>query len=248
MWASPFFFKAPILAEEIMISPLPFNEEDLSYRVSWSKFIHAGSAQLILSPETYKETIPVLSGRTVAKSARWMRILGIDIVDIIETLFDPGYRFSYHFSANIRETDYKKTKSITFDYDSNRIEYIEKGKLEYFQLKGKIHDVLSALYFVRTLPFKEGESFFVPVFDEGKEYLLEIKVLSLTTLRIQDIEIEAYKTKVLLKTKGIFNRKGDVYIWFSNDMRKIPVQMQCDIFLGFFHIELANAMDFFLYR
>lgn len=243
-----FILLNPISAKEVKSSPLPFQEEELSYRVSWSKFIHAGSAQLILSPGLYKKDVPVRTGRAVARSAKWMRILGIDVLDIIETSFDLAYRYSYFFSANIMETDYKKTKSITFYYDSNKIEYIEKGVIEFFKLKGKTHDVLSALYYTRTLPLEEGGSFFIPVFDEGKDYLLEVKAVGHETLRLQDIEIDTFKTKILMKTKGIFNRKGDVYIWFSSDLRRIPVQMKCDIFLGYFHVELENAEDFFRFR
>ncbi len=234
--------------EDTNANVLSLEDEELLYNVSWSKFIKAGSATLTLSPSTYKEEAPILKGKAIARSAKWMKVLGIDVEDIIETSFDKKYRFSYFFQAKIKETDYKKIKTITFDWDNNRIEYIEKGEITFFEIKGKIHDVLSALYYVRTLPLKEGESFFVPVFDEGKEYLLEIKVLDFELIKIQGLEIPSLKTKILLKTKGIFNRKGDVYIWFSDDIRKIPIRMRCDIFLGFFHVELVNAMDFFHYR
>jgi hypothetical protein len=176
-------------------------------------------------------------------------VLGIDVEDQIETFFDPSYRFSYFFHAKIRETDYHKVKKITFDWKNHLVEYITRQeKPAYFNLKENTHDVLSALYYTRTLPMKEGESYYINVFDEGKEYLLEIKVFEREEVHIQDLSIPALKTKIILKSKGIFNRKGDVYIWFSDDSRHIPVQMRCDIFLGFFHVELAEARAFFHYR
>ena len=129
------------------------------------------------------------------------------------------------------------------------MEYINREeKPAYFNIQDNTHDVLSALYYTRTLPLKAGESFFVRVFDDGKEYLLEIKVLVKEDVKLQEQLVPAFKTKVILKTKGIFNRKGDVYIWFSDDSRRIPVQMRCDIFLGFFHVELEDARALFHYR
>lgn len=241
-------YSKPVTTDSAVYSALPFQNEELNYKVSWSKFIRAGSATLSLAPGAYMDNQPALKGRAVARSAKWMRILGIDVEDTIETLFDPEYKFSYYFQAKIKETDYKKTKSITFDWDNNQIEYIERDEVAHFELNEWTHDVLSALYYVRILPLKEGESFYVRVFDEGKEYLLEVKVMARETLNIQDQSIPAFKTKIVLKSKGIFNRKGDVHIWFSDDVRKIPVQMQCDIFLGFFHVELVNARAFFHYR
>ena len=239
----------PVISKDFERSVLPFEKENLSYKVTWSNFINAGSAELIFSQGIYENGIPVLKGRAIAKSAKWMKVLGIDVEDHIETLFDPNYRFSYSFNANIKETDYEKVKKITFDWKNHLIEYITRQeKPAYFNLKDNTHDVLSALYYTRTLPMKEGESYYVRVFDDGKEYLLEIKVFGREVVNIQGQSIPALKTKIILKSKGIFNRKGDVYIWFSDDSRHIPVQMRCDIFLGFFHVELADARAFFHYR
>ena len=228
---------------------LPFKDEELVYTVKWSNFINAGNARLVFSPGLYKDDQPVFTARAVARSAKWMKVLGIDVEDRIETYFDPNFRFSYFFHADIKETDYTKTKTITFDWDNRLVEYIRRQeKPAYFNLDDNTHDVLSALYYVRTLPLKAGESFFINVFDDGKEYLLEIKVLTREELNIQEELIPALKSKILLKTDGIFNRKGDVYVWFSDDSKKIPIQMRCDIFLGFFHVELVNARAHFHYR
>jgi len=227
----------------------PFQDEELTYNVSWANFINAGSAHLILSSGVYKDDQPVLTARAIAKSAKWMKVLGIDVEDRIETSFDPNCRFSYFFRADIKETDYTKTKTIIFDWENQLVEYIRRQEQPaYYNLKENTHDVLSALYYVRTLPLKTGESFFINVFDDGKEYLLEIKILAREELTIQNQLIPALKAKILLKTEGIFNRKGDVYVWFSDDAKKIPVQMRCDIFLGFFHVELGNTRAFFHYR
>ena len=230
-------------------SELPFLNEELNYTVRWSNFINAGSAQLIFAPGTYKNDTRVLTARAIAKSADWMKVLGIDVEDRIETRFDPNFRFSYFFHANIKETDYLKMKTITFDWENRLVEYIDKNeKPAYFNLEGYTHDVLSALYYARTLPFAEGGSYNIRVFDDGKEYLLAIQVLKREALNLQGESIPAWKTKIIMLTKGIFNRKGDVFIWFSDDPRRIPVQMRCDIFLGFFHVEIADARAFFHYR
>ncbi len=38
--------------------------------------------------------------------------------------------------------------------------------------------------------------------------------------------------KPLLKSEGIFMRKGDVYIWLTDDDRKIPVKMKSKVKVG----------------
>jgi hypothetical protein len=35
-----------------------------------------------------------------------------------------------------------------------------------------------------------------------------------------------------MKSEGIFNRKGDMYIWLTDDQRRIPVRMQTKVAVG----------------
>jgi hypothetical protein len=36
----------------------------------------------------------------------------------------------------------------------------------------------------------------------------------------------------LLKSEGIFPRTGDIFIWLTDDDRRIPVQMKSKMFVG----------------
>jgi hypothetical protein len=35
-----------------------------------------------------------------------------------------------------------------------------------------------------------------------------------------------------MKSEGIFNRKGDMYIWLTDDLKRIPVKMQTKVAVG----------------
>jgi hypothetical protein len=35
-----------------------------------------------------------------------------------------------------------------------------------------------------------------------------------------------------MKTEGIFNRKGAIYIWITDDARRIPVLMKTKVAIG----------------
>jgi hypothetical protein len=38
--------------------------------------------------------------------------------------------------------------------------------------------------------------------------------------------------KPLMKSEGIFSRKGDIFIWLTDDLKHIPVKMQTKAAVG----------------
>ncbi|MBI5756229.1 MAG: DUF3108 domain-containing protein, partial [Nitrospirae bacterium] len=46
--------------------------------------------------------------------------------------------------------------------------------------------------------------------------------------------------KPILKFEGIFQRKGDVYIWLTDDNRKMPVKMRSKILIGSISADLVE--------
>ena len=43
---------------------------------------------------------------------------------------------------------------------------------------------------------------------------------------------ETIVVKPLMKSEGIFSRKGDILIWLTDDAKHIPVQMQTKVVVG----------------
>jgi hypothetical protein len=45
-------------------------------------------------------------------------------------------------------------------------------------------------------------------------------------------KVNTVKVEPVLDGDGIFNSKGRIFIWLTDDDRRIPVLMQCEIALG----------------
>jgi hypothetical protein len=44
-----------------------------------------------------------------------------------------------------------------------------------------------------------------------------------------------------MKSEGIFNKKGDLYIWLTDDLKRIPVKMQTRVIVGSITATLAGG-------
>ena len=54
-------------------------------------------------------------------------------------------------------------------------------------------------------------------------------------------EVPCIKVEPVLDGDGIFNSKGRIFIWLTDDERRIPVLMECEIALGSIKAKLKKA-------
>ncbi|MFQ5560912.1 MAG: DUF3108 domain-containing protein [Nitrospinota bacterium] len=230
--------EAVVSESQDKLTSLGIAGEKLDYTITWQHFLNAAKATMTLSRIKDRYHIS-----TDASSAKWLKIFGVKVHDVISAEFSTDMTKSFYFKAEIEEGSFRKTKIITFDHENKKIIYkdAKHPPLEY-PLNPFTFDVLTAMYLLRTENFTVGETIKYIIFDDKQEYVVDILVLKEEMLKIGGKKINTFKTQVLLKTSGIFNRKGNLYIWFADDPKKIPVQVQSKIFLGSFFAKYVGKI------
>ncbi|MFA7059325.1 MAG: DUF3108 domain-containing protein [Pedobacter sp.] len=206
--------------------------ERLEFEVSYTG-IPAGRA--VQEVTTVGQEIHLVS---TARSADWLKIF-FPVDDRIESVLiadsqslNSGVPRLYR--EHIREGWTRFQKEATFD--RQKLEVHTKDFLKKKETTQKItnqtYDTLSSLFFFRSIPLQVGASYFIEIFDCKKLWNTEVQVL-----RREEIEtpLGKFKTvviKPLLKFNGIFARTGDMYIWLTDDERRIPVQMKSKVRIG----------------
>jgi len=72
----------------------------------------------------------------------------------------------------------------------------------------------------------------VDIFDSKKLWNVEIQVLRKERVNSIMGDVNTIVVKPLMKSEGIFNRKGDMYIWLTDDEKRVPVRMQTKVAVG----------------
>jgi hypothetical protein len=109
-----------------------------------------------------------------------------------------------------------------------------------FPLNPGALDELSVLYYVRTQTLTPGNTVRARVFASRKNWDLEVNVLRRETLETALGRRETVVVEPLLKFDGIFQRKGRMIVWITDDAERIPVQMQSEIIIGSFFATLTR--------
>lgn len=161
---------------------------------------------------------------------------------------------SLQFEKHLREGSYRHDSWTVFDHDAKlaRFRYLDFGpvpkkitRLEEAEKHGRyVHqefplvagalDELCVLYYVRTLPLTVGTTLFAKVFASKKNWELEVKVLGRERLESVLGPRETLVVEPLLKFEGIFQRKGRVVVWMTDDDARIPILMKSEIKIGSF--------------
>ncbi len=108
-------------------------------------------------------------------------------------------------------------------------------------IKGMEHSIMSAFYLVRTMPLTVGETSKFSAVSGKKRY--ELKVITHGREKMKTVlgEVNTVKVEPVMDGDGIFVSKGRIFIWLTDDERRIPVLMECEIALGSIKAKLISA-------
>ncbi|MCH8272572.1 MAG: DUF3108 domain-containing protein [Candidatus Marinimicrobia bacterium] len=213
--------------------------EKLTFSIGY-EFIPAGKS--ILSVESIME----INGRSVYKiTSRTSSYRFFDpffkVRDEITTYLDTNTLQSIKFRKKLREGSYSYDYSIDFNPDSMSAVSQSPNGTRLVKIPEFTLDVLSAMYYMRTLDLKIGRTVTVTVLDNDKLYPLDIK-----TVRRERISTSAGTFDCLviipeLKSGGLFKNEGRITAWVTDDHRKIPVLMKSKALIGDIIVELQKA-------
>jgi hypothetical protein len=199
--------------------------------------INAGTAVMEI-PDMVK-----LDGRkcfhivSTAQSNKFFSVF-FKVDDKVESFMDVYGLYSLRYDKHIREGKFKTDMSMTFDQD-NHLALYYAGR-DTFQVPEYVQDVLSAFYFVRTQDLQVGKSILVDNHTDKKTYPLEVRVLRKEKVKVPAGEFNCVVIEPMLKTPGIFEQKGSLTVWLTDDEVKMPVLMKSKVIIGSISTELTS--------
>ena len=180
-----------------------------------------------------------------AVSADWLRwIYKVDerIVSVVATSPADQIGLPIRFTEKIHEGRPRYDKEVDFDFHTMKatVKDNKEKRTTTHDITNKTYDSLSSFYAVRDTPLTIGKPVFIDVFDGKRLHSTEVQVLRRERLKVKAGEFNTIVVKPIMKTKGIFEKTGDVFIWLSDDNRRLPVKMSSAAKIGAVTAELAS--------
>lgn len=212
--------------------------ERLEYEISWLG-IPGGSTMMEI------KDIVDIDGRSAyrVESKTWTNSFistFFKVDDHIECFMDADDLSGISLKVRLREGRHKVDKEILFDRKTNKATYIKNSRKTLHDVPSLIRDSLSSFYYVRSLDLEVGRDINFDTFSSGKIYKTTVKVLTRETIDIDGEKVATVKIMPIATHNDVFNNKGDIFIWYTDDEFKVPVKIRSDISIGYFTAKLMN--------
>ena len=159
------------------------------------------------------------------------------VQDRLESFFDPSTFCSHNTSRHIEEGFRRVESNITFDYQRGKAVLDHKNikkkesKHEEHDIPGCVTDMLSSIYYVASLPLLPSKTYSFPVNDGGETVTVMVHVEAREQVKtpagtFNAIRIQPETSSPLLRDKG------KIWIWYSDDAARVPIQMRARLSWG----------------
>lgn len=148
------------------------------------------------------------------------------VKDVVRTYIDKNELYTLRFEKYQYEGGYKSEEVIEFDQQNHKATYksLLNNSTKEFEITEKVQDAASCFYYFRLLDVEVGKSYFLDVNCDEKNWQLEVKVLEARPLELRKIGvINAFVAEPHPKFKGLFVKRGRVWVYLSADENRIPL-------------------------
>jgi len=220
--------------------------ETLTYDVSMTRFVTAGTATL-----TVRERRATGGGR-----AAYYLVAEARPSSFVERLYHVYYK-----AESLMDTETLRPSLATIYSDERgrtrrRLMRFRPGDVADYEVQLRSNpptrsefktqpsslDPLSALYVLRTMPLRPGQTTNVPFANNGKNYRLRVTVAGREQVSTGLGQLPALKVTPLIQDeKGQPATTRNLTLWLSDDTRRLPLRMEVDLPVGSFALTLASA-------
>lgn len=164
-------------------------------------------------------------------------IPGFRVNDRLESWFDTRSLESLRFIQDLEEG--RRDREYQYEIYPDRDTYQEKGKAELPSVANPLDDA-SFLYYVRTIPLVVGQTYEIDRYFVPDRNPVTLKVLRKERVTVPAGTFQTIVVQPTFKSKGLFSKNGRAELWFTDDDRRLLVQMKSSLPIGSLNLFLRE--------
>ena len=205
-------------------------KQTLTYSVDWRVF-PAGTAVIHFESDGDRERVTATADTVGAI------YLIFHVSDRFQATFDRTKGCTYEFDKQTVEGHRQINSTLRMDYDQSKSILDEKNivrnqsKHVESAIPGCMTDLLTGVFYPESQPLVVGQNFVMPVVDAMHNVPVTMKVEGREEVRTP---LGLFRTIRVQPTAaaGVVKNRGNIWIWYTDDDRHLPVQMRARLFWG----------------
>jgi hypothetical protein len=229
---------APAAKREL---PVPFAVgETLTYDVSWSSTLSAGTATVRVAEKKPSYNSVAYYLVAVGRPSALLSKL-YTLYYKVDTLLDTYTLLPQRASVYSEEGKRHRMKTTLFDHAKKTGEYSVETRTtvkKTLPISGVAQDPLGALFVLRSIPLKPGEKITMPICDNGNNYKVLVEAGAIESIKTGTGVVQAQK--LTMTPQGADVGARGLTLWLSTDPAHPPVKMSAQLPVGAFVLTLAS--------
>ncbi len=205
-------------------------KQTLTYSVDWRVFT-AGTAVLHFEAVGDREKVTANADTIGAIN------LLFHASDHFQSNFDRAKGCTYEFDKQTVEGRRQINSTLRLDYAQSKSILDEKnlvtGQTKHVEspVPGCMTDLLTGVFYASSQPMEIGHNFVLPLVDAMHNVPVTMKVEAREVVKVP---LGTFKTIRVQPTAdaGVVKNRGNIWIWYTDDDRHLPVQMRARLFWG----------------
>jgi hypothetical protein len=202
--------------------------ETLYYTVEW-RLITAGKAKLEWTSEPRPRTGPQvnLHLESVGLVSKFFKVEDDYSANLNSALCGQSLQMTSLEGSRQRET------KVSFDSAKRKASYLERDRVKNTVLSTRdidippcVHDVIGGLYLLRTMNIEPGQSTQIAVSDGKKSAMAKVEAQQREDVKTPQGTFKTIRYEVYVFNDVLYRRPAHLYIWLTDDRRKLPVRVQ----------------------
>ena len=233
----------PVIIPTLQPPPPQFTyppHETLTFTVDWRVFT-AGTAVFHLEQQGKH-----MSVAATADSVGAVTML-FPVVDKFQSGFDMGTGCSSGFSKQLQEGRRKISSELSFDYAHGKQNQVQRNLVKGTQttqqanIPACVTDSLSAIFYAASQPMIVGQRIGFPLADSMRTVTVYMKVEGKEEVKTPAGTFQTVRVQPTAE-EGVVRNRGTIRIWYTDDARHMPVQIQAKLFWGTitFHLQSVD--------
>jgi hypothetical protein len=193
----------------------------ISYAVEW-RLIHAGD--VTLDAHDSEAHLKLVSAGLVSA------LFKVD--DTYSVRYEQGFCASGSLLDSMEGKRHRQT-TVTYDRNQNRASWVERDVLKNEVMRTAqvdtphcVHDVLGGILALRGLTIEPGQSAQVPMSDGRRAAQVKVDAQEREEVTTPAGTFKTIRYEANLMNGVVYQRKGRAFVWVSDDVRRIPVQIR----------------------
>jgi hypothetical protein len=170
------------------------------------------------------------------------------VVDRFQSSMDTRTGCSGGFSKQTQEGRRKVTTDLTFDYHAGKQTQTDKNlvkgtqKTQTASIPACVTDSLSAIFYAASQRLVVGQDVGFPLGDAMRTVTVTMKVEAKEEIKTPAGTFQTIRVQPTAE-EGVVKNRGNIWIWYTDDARHMPVQIRARLFWGTitFHLQSVEA-------